>query len=159
MCVKTGWESRTNQMVNWSAEEKKMVTNVWCLFLCLKLWLSWIFLYGGFFLRAVRKRTTCLVVPCGERFWWMWNMCMSAVYVCSFFSRLVMCMNVLSCSARAFQLVSYYSFIHIVCPIELLLLLWTQLSTTAYSLVWFQHGIQIIRRIWCQSSALSLSLS
>lgn len=48
--------------------------------------------------------------------------------------------------ARSFSSVSYYSFIHIVCPIELpAVIMNTQLSTTV---VWFSTQThQIIRRI------------
>lgn len=76
-----------------------------------------IFMYGWPFLSWFELNTRCLLVPCGERFWWMWNMCMKAAdfsLSLFFFSTRV-----------ALQLVSYYSFIRIVCPIELPLLLWT----------------------------------
>lgn len=81
--------------------------------------------FGVFFRHQLRLGFLCGVCPCSftpmalvrpmcvsvgamrrELFWWMWNVC-----VClSFFSRLMS---------------PYYSFIRIVCPIELPLLLWT----------------------------------
>lgn len=77
-------------------------------------------------------------MPCGELFWWMLEMCVQK-RVCLFFSLSSVCL-------------SYYSFIRIVCPIGLPLLLWTANAAKHYSFssVVSPSSHQIIRRIYCQ---------
>lgn len=75
------------------------------------------------------KADLCLLVPCGELFWWMWNMC-----IC-------LCPEVWEKAFFLCSHVSYYSFIHIVCPIELPLFIMNIAKYLGFS-SWFHHRIK-----------------